>query len=344
MFILFRYHNDAADVLGNQIIGLVLITLIVCAALMLQVFLHELGHVIFGKLSGYRFMGMSVFGYWLLRTDNGMRFKFFPMKGAGGGTLSLPEDGYKKDTPHTMFYLGGVLMNILVTVLFTAMFLMDISPMMNCLAAAVMITGVFFILNNSIPMTEGFVINDMAMLRLFRRDGATGDCTFFVAKMTFLIMSGSYTEEYMRNVPSDLPYGNRMAEIVRVNIIHYHLRNMRLDLAEENIHELLSGIGSRGRIKNIMDLHLMVMYAVRGEDKRKIDDIYDRKMRKFVRSIIKNEPEALLFLIAYEKRFGAGDPDAYELMHRFEKLVKRNEAGTVYERYMMESLLSNSAF
>ena len=59
---------------------------IVCTlvAFVLQIVLHEGGHLLFGLLSGYRFVSFRIFNWTLIRQEGKFRLKRFGIAGTGG--------------------------------------------------------------------------------------------------------------------------------------------------------------------------------------------------------------------------------------------------------------------
>ena len=65
---------------------------IVCTlvAFVLQIVLHEGGHLLFGLLSGYRFVSFRIFNWTLIRQEGKFRLKRFGIAGTGGQCLMFP--------------------------------------------------------------------------------------------------------------------------------------------------------------------------------------------------------------------------------------------------------------
>lgn len=97
---------------------LVIITLVVFlfAALYLMILIHELGHLIFGLLTGYSFSSFSIFGKTLLRQEGRWRVKKFSLPGAAGQCLMKPP-AYREDYPFLLYNYGGVLANGIIALL-----------------------------------------------------------------------------------------------------------------------------------------------------------------------------------------------------------------------------------
>ena len=77
---------EALEVVGI-FAGSIVCTLV---AFILQIVLHEGGHLLFGLLSGYRFVSFRIFNWTLIRQEGKFRLKRFGIAGTGGQCLMLP--------------------------------------------------------------------------------------------------------------------------------------------------------------------------------------------------------------------------------------------------------------
>lgn len=84
----------------------------------LQAFFHELGHFVFGLLSGYRLDYFQLFGYCIQNQNK--RIRVVRKKGESNPfqCIMAPPDTNLRDFPVRLFFLGGFLMNILFIALF----------------------------------------------------------------------------------------------------------------------------------------------------------------------------------------------------------------------------------
>lgn len=87
----------------------------------LSIIIHELGHLIFGLLSGYRFSSIRYRNV-LIKRDEFGKLKLFKQTilGTGGQCLMIPPE--KEDTPVFLYNAGGVILNLLFAVM-TLLFL-----------------------------------------------------------------------------------------------------------------------------------------------------------------------------------------------------------------------------
>ena len=96
---------EALEVVGI-FAGSIVCTLV---AFILQIVLHEGGHLLFGLLSGYRFVSFRIFNWTLIRQEGKFRLKRFGIAGTGGQCLMLPPDKPLEEIPVALYcqYVGS---------------------------------------------------------------------------------------------------------------------------------------------------------------------------------------------------------------------------------------------
>lgn len=102
-------------------------------ALALGVNIHELGHVVFGKIVGYRLISYSIGPFTWLNENGKMRFSIRKNKGYGGLCSMMPPDKNLSNYQYGMYYAGGIFFNTLSasTLAVTYIALGDLSDKMN---------------------------------------------------------------------------------------------------------------------------------------------------------------------------------------------------------------------
>lgn len=142
------------------------------AVILLQTVLHEAGHLIFGLMTGYRFVSFRIGRLMLLRTPDGLKFRRHSLAGTGGQCLMSPPGDLGHDMPCMLYHLGGVIINLLSAVLFGIAYLLwkDI-PLLSALLLTSALLALFSALINGIPM-RGLVNNDGRNALDLREDDA----------------------------------------------------------------------------------------------------------------------------------------------------------------------------
>ena len=161
--------TGGSDALFFLYLGLMLIGLIL--AFFTQIVLHEGGHLIFGRMTGYRFVSFNILGFIWQRDANGkLRMGRMQIAGAGGQCLMAPPEYNGGDFPFTLYNLGGVLMNLISAALFGLLaWAIPFAPVRILLAAQVL-AGVAFALTNGLPLPIAALQNDAKNLLCIRKD------------------------------------------------------------------------------------------------------------------------------------------------------------------------------
>ncbi|MEM5591058.1 hypothetical protein AAHH67_03845 [Niallia circulans] len=88
---------------------------VVCflAFYIIHIILHEGGHLIFGKLTGYSLVSFRVFSWMVVATKDGLKWKKLHMPGTLGQCLMAPPKYVKGKYPFKLYLCGGVIINFL---------------------------------------------------------------------------------------------------------------------------------------------------------------------------------------------------------------------------------------
>lgn len=133
-----------------------------------QTVLHEAGHLAGGLMTGYKYLSFRIFSYTLQKEDDGLHWKKFNIAGTVGQCLMCPPDN--QDVPYFWYNAGGVLVNLILCIFAGVMLYMnDLSAIPFSFCIMTLLTGIYLLLMNAIPMKIGGVPNDgMNLLILWR--------------------------------------------------------------------------------------------------------------------------------------------------------------------------------
>lgn len=82
-------------------------------AAILQIAIHEAGHVVFGLLSGYRFLSYRLLNLHWQKVDGKLKLFHHSLAGTAGQALMLPPQPVNGKIPYVLYNLGGGLANFL---------------------------------------------------------------------------------------------------------------------------------------------------------------------------------------------------------------------------------------
>lgn len=90
--------------------------LVICLAfyiaLPIQILVHEGGHLLFGLLTGYRFVSFRLFSLVLTRSNGHLKLKRYALCGTAGQCLMLPPILNHHQHPYLLYNLGGIILNL----------------------------------------------------------------------------------------------------------------------------------------------------------------------------------------------------------------------------------------
>lgn len=136
----------------------------------LQVLFHETGHLVFGLLTGFRFLSFRVGNLILCESGEGLTLKRYSLSGTLGQCLLLPPEKTDKNT-FTLYYLGGALGNLVTALVCLAVYL--VTPLQGIGAMFLLFlwaAGVVMACVNGIPQKSLPIPNDGENLRILLKD------------------------------------------------------------------------------------------------------------------------------------------------------------------------------
>jgi len=169
--ILLRIERAAGnDGLFRDPKWIIALSLMVIAAILLQIIIHELGHMLCGLATGYRFASFRVGSFIWVRENDRIRLKKYSLTGAVGQCLMFPPAYNGGEYPYALYHLGGVIANAVTAVLSAA------AALLTAAAAPVSVffillglVGLAFALSNGIPGSGPLMNNDGSNLREMRQ-------------------------------------------------------------------------------------------------------------------------------------------------------------------------------
>ena len=162
LMVMYLERPDQAEKgFSSNILSFVLMFLGMYAAMLIQIILHEAGHLIFGLLTGYRFSSFRIAHLMWVRLDGRIRFRKLNIAGTGGQCLMLPPDLKDGKMPIMLYNFGGAIVNLVTAVVSVGLsFLCPVYSLGWTLLMIFAVIGLAFALINGLPIQMGPVNND----------------------------------------------------------------------------------------------------------------------------------------------------------------------------------------
>ena len=141
---------------------LALLTISVCVGIVLATIVHELGHLVFGLLTGYRFQSFRIFKFMLKKEKNGkLHFCSYSLVTTAGQCLMLPPAFDEENFPYVLYNMGGVIFNAVFCILFNLLRIHTAGSPYTALAFNILMSmNLAMLLTNGIPLKLNGINND----------------------------------------------------------------------------------------------------------------------------------------------------------------------------------------
>ena len=156
-----QWRPDSNESLPGLLLHLLVMFALLYASILIQVFLHEFGHTLFGLMSGYRLLSFRIGSAMLLRRKGKLRFGFFSVDGPFGQSRLLPPESDNAEYPCVLYFLGGVMLNLLTAAVFGVLFFLGTGyGLLRIFYLFLALFGAVMALTGGIPMQVNGTDND----------------------------------------------------------------------------------------------------------------------------------------------------------------------------------------
>lgn len=277
------------DSIFMLIINIVLALILFIIAYLIHIIIHEAGHLIFGLISGYKFVSFRVGSLTLIRDDEGLKFKKYNIPGTGGQCLMMPPEKKNGDYPFILFNLGGAITNILVSILTTILAINIVDNFYLKLILIILSMGGFFAgLTNGIPLKIGGIANDAHNIMTMIRDRDSKESFYKQLRVNGLQSQGLRIKDMPEEdfiLREDMNYKNPL-NFSRIFLNHnYHLDSMNFQEAAQALE-----FGDKYFYETIalyqMELNgeKLFLELIGDRDKETIEGLYDKNLRKYIKA------------------------------------------------------------
>jgi len=264
---------------------------------------HELGHLICGMLSGWRFLSFRIFSL-LWTEDNGrvVLKKSDEMKGVALGQCMLrPVDNFK-DFRFVLYNLGGVLVNVVLLAVFLALcFLLRHNDTLFWFLLGGVPSNAILAILSFIPMEAGGVPNDGKNVVLAKRSEEAANAFWRMFKYSAETADGKRPRDFDENFFTLSPNAD-MSNYIIASI--RALEADRLwDLGREGeamaVYQSLPLEQMPLYYRNAVLAEMLFYYSACERNDEKANEIYSRKkMKEFLNRI--RQPSIIRSLAAYQ--------------------------------------------
>lgn len=271
----------------ESIFTTVLDILIFYFAFIMQVIIHEAGHLIFGLISGYEFISFRVGSITIVKDDGKFKLKKFKIKGTGGQCLMMPKTNNYEELKYMLYNLGGTLMNAIVSITsLIVLVTVDTNKYTKVILLAFVFIGVVLVISNGVPMKLGGISNDGHNIISISKDKFIKYCFYTQLKVNGLLSKGMRVKDMPVEwfyVKDGADLNNHMVTYMKIMEANYYQDKLKFDLAKEYYENVLD------KTPNIIKLYEneikceLLFYEILNENMEKVKELYTKELRNYIK-------------------------------------------------------------
>ncbi|MFQ9514498.1 MAG: hypothetical protein ACLRZ9_01585 [Eubacterium sp.] len=252
-------------------------------SIFLQIIFHELGHLEAGLMSGYQFSSFRIGSLTWIKEDGKIKFKRYSLNGTAGQCLMVPPVNAGYDYPVVLYNLGGILMNIIVS-------LIMLIPSFYMQSGELLIfsfVGLFIIITNGIPMKSAGIANDGMNVKCLKKDPLAMQAFDCQLRSNALLMKGVRLKD-MPDQWFEISDDSDLSNINTGTMVYMQVGRLldKCQFAEtkEKIQWALSNVtGMLGLHKNELKCELIFCEIMLGEYEE-AEKLYEYEMKKYIQA------------------------------------------------------------
>lgn len=297
-------------------------------AIYLQLILHEAGHLIFGLLSGYQFVSFRVGSFTIYKKGGKLHIGNYKLAGTGGQCLMAPPDLIDGKLPYVLFNFGGVIMNILVSVVaFVVVLVFEMDPVLKSILVVFVAMGIFAAATNGIPLHISGIDNDGYNAMSLGKNPAALRAFWLQLKVNEMLTEGTrlkdMPEEWFEK-PSDEGMQNNMIAAIEAMRCNRLLDMQCLDEVNQAISDVIQSKNKMVEIQKILLQIDQIFCEILGENKEEVIDKYQEKELQSFMKAMKNFPSVIRTQYAYALFVKEDVKEIALFKKKFEKIMRKH--------------------
>ena len=323
------------------LMGLFLMMSLMYIAIFLEMAIHEMGHLVFGLLTGYKFVSYRVGSFTFIKEDGKLKIKKFTLPGTGGQCLMAPPE-YTPTMPYVLYNAGGAIFNFISSLIFLLLFFpfSDIPFFSSFLLMAAFISFGLSAMN-IIPLIYG---NDGSNIANIHKSEMERKAFWSQMKMAQLQSENIR----LKDMPEEVFPVRSKEDVIGIMTSSayayyesYLVDNEEFEEALRVSKEVLSSPLLIGILRSAIKCDEIYSLLILKKDKKEIDEIKDKKLIKEMKAM-----RGMLFVMrceyAYALVYEGNENKANEIRKAFDMAAETYPyvSEVEGERYLMDKALS----
>lgn len=258
-------------------------------SLITHLIFHEGGHLIFGLMSGYKFVSFRIFNFTIVKVKNKIMIKKFNVPGTLGQCLLKPCDYNNGDFPYKLYNLGGVICNILLSfigIILICTLNMDIY--LYTYIVSFSIIGIIIAIQNGIPMNANGIGNDGYNLLNISKNQNSKKGFWVSLEVNALESEGTRIKDMPiewfkteENEKSD----SIMSISLKILLANYYYDKLEFNKEEEILKDVLNNSHNLLKLyENEIKCELAFVEIIGMCRKDKVNELWNENLEKYIKS------------------------------------------------------------
>lgn len=331
-FVALNTSGETSSPEGNssfvmQMLPVLIVLISFYLGFLVNIVLHESGHLIGGLLSGYQFVSFSVANFMLVNVEGKLKRKKFSIPGIAGQCLMSPPQPFNQSYPFLLYNLGGSLMNFIICGIFIMLFITyrNVFPYSGQVFLPTACVAALFGAINIIPLKIGGVANDGHNIISVRKSEQSRRALWIL----LTISAQMAQSRRLKDLPDEwfeLPEKYDFSDTLSANVALYTLTRHIEHRDFEKAKELAENILNEGQqlielLKNEARCELLFLKIIRRPDEKQeesIERLFTPELEKYIEAC-KTQLSKHRLMYAYEKLISGNDEKAKTYLESFRK-------------------------
>lgn len=302
-----RPGDDVVRFLRN----IVLLSASLYVAVYVQILFHELGHLLGGKISGYRFIFFRFASCTVAKEGGHLRIRRLNVPGTSGQCLMNPPDRALEKTSFVAYFLGGCFCNLLIGGICLAAY--GFLPhrdgsLLATLFLCIAIVGILFAFLNGIPLHIGGIANDGMNIRKMSQSADVRQAVFHQTRLAVLLSEGQPLTDFPDSL-FQLP--SEEADISDQNIASLKMMEYSIRFYQRNYAKAGALLGELYRARESLPMfirqelngELLFYYAYIRRDRQRARQLFTGDLEEYLekQATLENNRILASYLLFVEK-------------------------------------------
>lgn len=297
----------------------------------MQTVFHEAGHMLFGFLSGYKFVSFRVRNLIWIKQDGKIRLKRYHLPGTAGSCGMEPPDMKDGKFPVFLYYMGGALMDLIVCVLCAQMYYVLafrywMAGVLTMYLAIQSVWAFASALRNAVPMRSKLIFNDGYSLLSLRGNPESVRALWISLKDGAEIARGRSTTEMPEEwfeMPTDEQMKKRFVVGFALRRFDRLMDEMRMEEAAALVDHLLNAdIALGGNSRYALVCERMFLELIGQNNPETIEKMRTREQMGAMKRM-KTNPGVIRTEYAYEMLAKKNQWKANQVRKRFDEMAAK---------------------